>query len=311
MTAPTASASPSRTPGHVLAVLFAVQVGFASLAIVGKVTVGVVPWPALVLLRTLGALAVFMAWGVARKEPLLPPKGARGTMLALGFLGVFANQVGFLAGLSRTTAINATVLTATIPLFTALVAVVSRREALRPRFAVGALVALAGLLLVVRPERASFGDAHLAGDALVVANSLAYGTYLAFAREHVLAHGGLAVVRWVFLAGALFALPVGLGPAVATLPGASPRVLAALAYILLVPTAFTYAANAWCLGRAPSSVVSVFIYLQPPLAAALAVAVGARLADWLAVPFHPEALTARTAVGGLATLAGVWIATRR
>ncbi len=297
--------------GAVLGLLLVVQVAFASLSVVGKVTLGAVPWPALVLLRTLGALGVFVLWGMLRGEALVPPRGQRSRMLLLGALGVFANQVCFLSGLARTTAVNATVLVATIPLFTALFSVLLGREPLRPRFAQGTALALVGLLLVVRPERAGFGGQHLLGDLLIVTNSAAYGLYLALARDAVLQHGGPSVVRWAFGAGALFALPIGLLPAVHTVTHASPRVLGALGYILVVPTAFAYAANAWALGRVPASVVSVFIYLQPAFAAVMAVTVSAPLAGWLGVPAPAEGLGLRTVVGGLVTLAGVALATRK
>ncbi len=294
-----------------LGALLAVQFSFASLSIVGKVTVAVVPWRALVLLRCLGGLAVFVGLALLRGEAILPPAHLRRRVLLLGFLGVFANQAGFLAGLRRTSAINATVLVATIPLFTALFSVVTRREPPRARFALGTLVAFGGLLLVVRPERMSLGADHLVGDALIVFNSLVYGVYLALARDLVLEHGGAAVVRWAFLAGTLLALPVGLIPLVTAVPSFGPRIIAALAYVLLVPTAFAYATNAWALQRVPASVVSVFIYLQPVIATALALTVGAPLAAWLSVAVTTEALTLRTALGGVTVLAGVALATLR
>lgn len=298
-----------RASARVLALLLSVQVAFASLAVVGKVTVAAVPWRSLVLLRVAGAAAVFALMGLLRREPQLPPRGERRHFLLLGFLGVFANQALFLAGLRRTTAINASVLVATIPLFTALFSVATGREPFRPRFALGTLVAAAGLALVVRPERMSLGGGHLAGDLMVVANSLAYGVYLSLARERALRHGGPSLVRWAFYAGLAFALPLGLGDTVASAPSWSPRVVAALGYVLLVPTAFAYAANALALGRVPASVVSVFVYLQPCIAAAMAVTFSGALSRWLGVSLAPERLTARTVAGGALTLAGVAIAT--
>ena len=57
--------------------------------------------------------------------------------------------------------------------------------------------------------------------------------------------------------------------------------------------------------------MSVFIYLQPVIAAVLAVTIAAPLATWLGVHVTPEALTLRTVVGGAVTLAGVALATRK
>ncbi len=289
--------------------LLGVQLAFASLAVVGKVTVSVVPWQSLVLLRTAGASLVFALMGVARGEPQLPPPGERLAMLRLGLLGVFVNQAFFLAGLRRTTAINATVLIATIPLFTAVFTIATGREKLRRRFALGMLVAVAGLALVVRPERMALGGAQLLGETMVVLNCASYAVYLGLARDAIVRHGGPSVVRWAFYAGVLFALPLGLRETITAAPTWTPPVIAALAYILLVPTAFAYAANALALSRVPASVVSVFVYVQPVLAAIMAVTISAPLARMLGVTITPESLTARTVAGGVAVLVGVAIAT--
>jgi drug/metabolite transporter (DMT)-like permease len=40
-------------------------------------------------------------------------------------------------------------------------------------------------------------------------------------------------------------------------------------YILLMPTIVAYALNAWALGRSNPTLVTVYIYLQPLIAAAL------------------------------------------
>lgn len=296
----------TRSLAPAVALLLLVQCAFASLSVVGKVTVAVVPWPAMMLARTLGALAVFCAWGVLRGEPMLPPRALWGRALTLGALGVFVNQACFLAGLRRTSAIHATVLIATIPLFTAIFAVLTGRERFRPRLAQGIALSTLGLVAVVRPDAAALASGSLVGDALVVVNCAAYGMYLALARDLVVAHGGAAVVRWAFFGGAMLALPVGLPSLVHTLTVIPPRAAGALGYVVLVPTAFAYAANAWCLGRMPASMVSVFIYLQPLLAAALALTAGPALARWLSVPAPRESLGPWLVAGAAMVLLGVF-----
>jgi drug/metabolite transporter (DMT)-like permease len=286
-----------------------VQVAFASLAVVGKVTVGAVPWQSLVLLRTMGASVVFVIIGLVRRERLFPPPGLRWVSLRLGFLGVFANQGLFLAGLRRTSAINATVLVATIPVFTALFALATGRETFRPRLALGMLIALIGMALVIRPERLSLDPDGLLGDVMIVINCLAYSIYLATARDVIVKHGGSSVVRWAFLVGLLFAIPLGIQPTLVHASSWSPPVLAALAYILVVPTAFTYGANALALGHVPASVVGLFVYVQPVLATLMAVTITPALSHWLGVVSHTETLTWHSLLGGITVLLGVAVAT--
>jgi drug/metabolite transporter (DMT)-like permease len=65
-------------------------------------------------------------------------------------------------------------------------------------------------------------------------------------------------------------------------------------YIVIFPTILTYLLNIWALQRVSSSVVAVYIYLQPLFAAAVAPL------------FLPgEQLTARATAAGLAIFAGL------
>ena len=57
--------------------------------------------------------------------------------------------------------------------------------------------------------------------------------------------------------------------------------------------------------------MSVFVYLQPILAAALALSIGPPLARWLHVVIPAEGLTLRTVAGAATVLVGVAIATAK
>jgi drug/metabolite transporter (DMT)-like permease len=55
-------------------------------------------------------------------------RGDLGRLAVLGMLGIAANQTLFLYGLQHTTAINATILVTTVPVFTVLGSVLTGRE---------------------------------------------------------------------------------------------------------------------------------------------------------------------------------------
>ncbi|MDW8363061.1 MAG: DMT family transporter [Myxococcales bacterium] len=287
--------SPPARISLVHAVLVAVQAAFASLSVAGKIVLEHVPPHALLLARTAGAAAVFVA--LARGRIGL---GARDTLRAalLGVLGVFLNQVLFLHGLERTTAVRATVLVTTIPVFTALVAVAARRERASGAVAAGIGCALLGILVLVGPAALTDARGAVVGDALVALNSLSYAVYLVFVRDLVERHGGLRVVAVAFCAGTLLALPVGTAPLVRALGSAPPDALGWLAYVVAIPTVFTYVANAWALRRVPSSTVASFVFLQPLIAALLA------------VPLLGERVGLDLLVSGTLVLAGVALVTR-
>jgi drug/metabolite transporter (DMT)-like permease len=311
-TTATSTQAPTRSSsGAVVAALLGVQFAFASWSIVGKVTLAVVPPVALIAVRLLGGALFFSAFARARGFSPLPPREALGTMAGLALLGVVLNQLCFTMGLARTSAINTTVLGATIPVFTALYAFASGRERGGARVWAGLAIALAGVLTVARPERLALGPGAVLGNALILVNSACYAAYLVRGREQIEKYTAERVVTWVFVLGAAMVVPLGVPYVAAHAASWGLRVWLAIGYVVLVPTAYAYGANAWALSRAPASLVAAFIYLQPVLAIALALGVGDALAAWLAVPPPSEHLTARTAAGTVAILVGVWVSSRR
>lgn len=278
--------------------LFAVQVAFASLAVAGRLVLGDVPPFALVLVRLAAAALVFVPlylWTGRRDVPWRDVLAIAGCAA----LGIFGNQVLFLSGLRHTTATHATLLVATIPIFTAAVATVLGRERMRPETALGIVVAFVGIAYLVGTEGLEAGHAAVVGDLLVLANSIVYAFYLVLVRSYATKYGSAAVVAWGFAAGALFALPLGASDLVAVIPAIDLRIGLLLLYIVLVPTVFTYLTNAWALRFASSSVVAVWIYAQPTVAAALA--------WWLL----GEVPTVRLGIATLLVFAGIAIVARR
>jgi len=106
--------------------LGAAQAGFALFPTLGKLTLMSMPPLPLAALRVMGAaLMLELIRRLSRGEDLVPEDRKR--VLLYGILGVSLNQVCFILGLSLTTAINTTILTATIPVFTLGVAVLLER----------------------------------------------------------------------------------------------------------------------------------------------------------------------------------------
>lgn len=295
---------------RVILALTGVQFAFATWSIVGKVTVSVVPPLSLVTLRMLGGALFFAALTLSRGRTLLPPRGARAEVALLALTGLAFNQVFFTVGLSYSSAIESSVLGSTIPLFTVAYAVLSGREMGHAGLWRGLALALLGALIVSRPQRMTLHDSHLLGNALMLTNSLSYSVYLVRGRTVMSRYGAEAVLPWMFWMAALMVLPLGVPGIVHTAAHWPARAWIAIAYVIAVPTAFAYAANAFAMQRAPSSVVAVFVYLQPVLAITLAVTAGDPLAAWLGVPPPNERMTVQIAIGMACVLGGVWIAAR-
>lgn len=220
---------------------------------------------ALAMIRMLGGALFFQA--------IVSARGAQGSAISradharlagLSILGIALNQTLFLMGLRWTTPFSVSLLGATIPVFAAGLALLFGKETFSWRTIAGIAVALTGVVSLV-------GNGSLDRGALLVAlNCLSYAAYVVLSRDVVLRVGALRTVAWLFTYGAILFAPLGVRPMLAQLPALTPRGWAFTAYILAVPTIVAYLLNAWALGRSSATLVTIYIYLQPLLAALLA-----------------------------------------
>jgi drug/metabolite transporter (DMT)-like permease len=105
------------------------------------------------------------------------PRGVLARLVVLGLVGNTLYQLGFISGLDRTTASNSSLILASMPSLTALLAVALRFEPLRPKVLGGVLVATLGVALVVAARGAGFGEATMAGDLLTLGAVICWAAY--------------------------------------------------------------------------------------------------------------------------------------
>jgi drug/metabolite transporter (DMT)-like permease len=317
------SRGPSAWATH--AALLLVQVAFASQAVEAKLAMlprahgGEEIRPeTLAMVRMIGGAVFFQAAvlgnraGAARSsrenvEPVSPVAATAPSRLrrharlaVLAALGIAVNQALFLAGLRSSTPFVVSILGATIPVLTAALAVLFRKERPSWRTGLGLLLALSGVLwLTGVGSVASHEGAADYGAMLVALNCLSYSAYVVFSRDVIIELGSVRFMAWTFTYGALLFAPLGLPPLLTDLPEISGRGWALLAYIVVVPTILAYGLNAWALARSTASIVTIYIYLQPLIAAILArVQLG-------------YSISSRAGLASLLILAGVAVTTLR
>lgn len=280
--------------------LLAVQAMFATWPVVGKIALRTIPSVSLVAFRVAGAAVAFVALGVVTRRFGRIERRDWPLLIGSSLLGVVLNQWLFVKGLSLTTVINATLLGTTIPVFTLLVSILLRNDRVSARRVFGILVAAAGIVYLVGPQRAEFSESSRLGDLLIVTNSLCYGTYIAISKDLVDRYSALTVITWIFIVGSVPTVPVGvLSLSHVSLSSVSPAVWLIVLYIILVPTVGAYYLNSWALARVSPSTVAVYIYLQPLIAFALAPLLLGEKLSW------------RVIVATVLVFAGVTIVTRR
>ena len=290
----------SKSPVAPHLALIAVQVLFATWPIVGKIALRTVPSVALVGFRLAGAALTLLI--LARVTGTLQKieTGDWPLVIISSLLGVVLNQLLFTKGLSLTTAINATLLSTTIPVFTLLVGVILGTDRATRRRVLGIALAAVGVFYLIGPGRVQFSASTRLGDLLIVSNSLCYGAYIAVSKGLMKRYSAITVITWVFVVACVVAAPAG-AVSLARLPlsSISWHVWLAILYIIVLPTAGAYYLNGWALARVPASTVAVYIYLQPLIAFAVApIILG-------------ESLNLHTVFASLLIFTGVLVVTRR
>jgi drug/metabolite transporter (DMT)-like permease len=282
---------------RIVAALTVIQVFFGVHYLAGKIVLHEIPPRAWAVLRVAGAALLLLALARAfgRRFPTAPRDLALLAMFSV--FGVAINQVCFVEGLSRTTAIHSAIINTLIPAWTLCFAVVFGRESLSVRKTGSLVLAVLGVLLVIHPERASFTSTSFVGDLLTMLNSVSYSFFLVVSKRTVQRVDALAATALMFAFGAV---PIALfgGSAVAELDFRSVSAVAWLwaAFIVFFPTAGAYVLISWTLARAEASLVALFVYLQPVIATVLGIA------------FQHETLTTSTVAGALLIFGGVYLA---
>jgi len=277
--------------------LIVVQVLFASLAIAGRFVLAEFPAGALILIRVVGAGAVLALLQRARGGAFIRNRAHLLELAGLGLLGITLNQSFFVYGLSHSTAINATILVSTVPVFSLIGAVLLGRERVSLRKVGGIGLAASGTVWLIGPDRISLEPDVTLGNVLILTGMVCYSAYFLLARRMLREYDALTVTTHVMLLSIITVAPIGVPSLLAVdLTAVRPVIWFWIGYIVLGPTLLTYLLNVWALKRVSSNVVTVYIYLQPILTAAVA-----------PLLLRRETLTTRAVAAGLLIFSGVLV----
>jgi drug/metabolite transporter (DMT)-like permease len=278
--------------------MIAVQFFFASLTVVAKFVLPSITPAGIVFFRVTGAALAFGLIHRAFVRERVTDRRDLATLAGLAMLGVVMNQLLFLEGVKRTTAINTNILVTTVPAFTLAIALVLGRErATWPKIG-GIILAAAGAIYLIGPDRIRLDPTTAFGNALIACNTASYGAYLVLSKRMLERYHPVTVVTHVFLFGAVIVTPIGLVALrhvdLGDVPG---RALLGLGYIVLCSSVFAYYLSIWALQHTASSLVAMYVYLQPVMTV-------------VAAPLIlGERLTARAGVAALVIFGGLALAT--
>jgi len=278
--------------------LVTVQFLFASLTVAAKFVLPSIPPTGIVFFRITGAALAFVLIKAVTVRERVTERRDLLVMAGLALVGVVFNQIFFLEGVKRTTAINTNILITTVPAFTLAIALILRRERASLAKIGGIVFAAIGAVYLIGPDRIRLDPSTALGNTMIVLNTSLYAAYLVLSKRLLERYRPVTVVTYVFLFGALYIAPVGLVVLRDVDLAHLPRVAVwGLAFIVCCSSILAYYLSIWALGRTESSLVAMYVYLQP-----LLTAVGAPI-------LLGERVTPRAGLAALLIFSGLALAT--
>jgi drug/metabolite transporter (DMT)-like permease len=280
--------------------LVAVCVVWGTNFVVVKAALTEIPPLAFNGLRFAGAAAILL-WLQWRSEGLHVLRPVLPQVVAVGLIGNLCYQMLFILGLDSTQASQASLFTATTPMWVLLLVRLSGHDQLDGRAVLGLLTAATGVVLLLWESLQGVGgQRHGQGNLLLLAASASWAAYTVYSQPLLRRLRPLALTSASMAAGALPLLLIALPQIMLLRPReVSLASWSGLAYSMLMALVFGYLAWSRGVSAIGSTRTSVYVNLIPVVATATA---------WL---WLDERLSARQLLGGVAVITGIWLSRRR
>lgn len=225
----------------------------------------------IILIRVSVAALLFWVLKSFTKEEKIHKKHLFRIALA-AFFGVAANQILFFEGLNLTTPINASIIMVGVPIAVLIFSQILAGERITSRKLTGILLGSFGAgFLILTSGKISLEPGYFLGNLLILGNATSYALYLVLIKPVMRHYQAITVMRWVFLFGTFYVIPLTLSPALADNWNVIPAsIWLSIAYVVIFTTFFAYLLNNFSLKHIHPSTNSVFIYLQPFFASIIA-----------------------------------------
>ena len=233
-------------------------------------------------------LAIYAAVAHFRRPALRDLPG----LIFTGCIGITFYNLALNYGETRVTAGAASMLIASVPIWTALAARFCLQEKLSVVGWLGVFVSFAGIALIASGEG---GGIHLSPQALfILAAAITSAAYMILQKQYLSRYSALEFTAYSVWFGTALMLPFGRG-LLTTLRSAPAAATLSIVYLGIFPGALAYVAWAYVMSHGAAGRTSTLLYVIP----VLAIAIG-----WLWLREVPRLLTF---VGGAVALFGVFI----
>ena len=207
-----------------------------------------------------------------------------GLIVLASLVGLFTPQVTFLYAITMSTSIDTSVVATLSPIFTMFFAFLFLKEPITWKKTLGVAISFAGILLLIfNSVRSTGGVARTEplGFVLLFLNSLSFALYLGAFRKVISRYSVVTFMKWTFLVSLLVSLPFSARDLVSTDYAAiSGLVWWEIAYVVVFATFVAYFLIPYGQKRIRPTLVSMYTYLQPIIAAIVSIITGLDILTW-------------------------------
>lgn len=240
--------------------------------------------PPLVLftMRALGASALF--WLLSIFIP--KEKVERGDFLkiaAASFVGLFVPQLTFLKAITMATTIDTAIMGTLGPIFTMFFAFLFLGEPITGKKAGGVVLSFVGVIFLIFNSVHEGGVSSTSpwGIALLLVNSLSFSLYLGVFRPLISKYSVVTFSKWTFLFSLLLSLPFSFKGLLTTDFAAIPSLVKwEIGYLVIFATFVAYFLIPFGQKHLRPTLVSMYTYLQPIIAAIVSIWAGMDVLTW-------------------------------
>ena len=206
-------------------------------------------------------------------------------LIFCGISGASINQLFYFKGLELTTPISAAIIMSTTPIAVYLISITFLKEKPSMIKILGILIGFSGVvfLIYVGEKKVYYNAMNPAlGNLFVFLEAVSFGIYFILAKPLLKHHHPFIVLKWIYIIGLLFVFPFG----ISGMSNIEWNIIPVQGYwiigfVLLFATCFTYLLDLSALKKVSPTVLSVYVYLQPVLAAIIAILLGSDQLSWI------------------------------
>ena len=233
-------------------------------------------------LRAVGASALFWLLSLFMPKEKVD-KADYPKIAAASLVGLFIPQMTFLMAITVTSAIDTAIIGTLGPIFTMIFAFLFLGEPITGKKAGGVALSFAGILFLI------FNSVHQGGATstspwgvvLLLINSLSFSLYLGLFRPLVSKYSVITFMKWSFLFSLIVSLPISAKGLLTTdYSGIPMKVGLEIGYLVFFATFVAYFLIPFGQKRIRPTLVSMYSYLQPIIAAIVSIWAGVDSLTW-------------------------------